>query len=445
MRCSPLSRLRRSDVIPAYERMSHYLRSEARLRPQRLGPAGAEALQARPGFSQRIESPIVDTVTGRASAATLIGDVTYTLTTLDGSKVLSSGKATASASYDRAAQRFATVRAARDADIRLAKVLSEQIRTRARPRRWRAAPSDAGWSPSKAGDVAGILRRRPIRAFAMFLVYGPDAGLVAERARPLAEARVDDPADPFQLIRLDGDAVAGDPARLMDEAATIGLFGSRRAIWVKATSRNLAGAVEPLLRAPLEDTTVVIEGGDLAEERAAAGPLRTGAGRARPALLQRFGQGTRRNRGHDAEGSRLTIGREAKAALLGSLGGDRLATRGELMKLDPLCARRGARSPSTTSMRSSATCRASPSTPSWTRPSRGIWQASRRAQAIASGGRRGFDDPRLGPPARFDAAPGPARRRGRPVPGRARESWRGLHFRRKPLMKSIFSAGAPTL
>jgi LPS-assembly lipoprotein len=32
--------------------------------------------------------------------------------------------------YDRSAQRFATIRAARDSDIRLAKTLSEQIRIR---------------------------------------------------------------------------------------------------------------------------------------------------------------------------------------------------------------------------------------------------------------------------------------------------------------------------
>src|SRR5689334_5546744 len=122
----------------------------------------------------------------------------------------------------------------------------------------------------KAGDVAGILRK-PGPRIAVFLVYGPDAGLVSERAKALAEARVDDPADPFQLIRLDGDAVAGDPARLVDEAGTIGLFGNRRSIWVRATSRNLAPAVEPLLGTKLQDTTVVIEGGDLPRNA----PLRT--------------------------------------------------------------------------------------------------------------------------------------------------------------------------
>jgi LPS-assembly lipoprotein len=54
----------------------------------------------------------------------------YKLTSLDGQTVITSGTATGYATYDRSAQRFATVRAARDADIRLAKTLAEQMRTR---------------------------------------------------------------------------------------------------------------------------------------------------------------------------------------------------------------------------------------------------------------------------------------------------------------------------
>ena len=37
------------------------------------------------------------------------------------------------------------------------------------------------------------------------LVYGPDAGLVRERADALIAAAVDDPNDPFSLVRIDGD------------------------------------------------------------------------------------------------------------------------------------------------------------------------------------------------------------------------------------------------
>ena len=80
---------------------------------------------------------------------------------------------------------------------------------------------------------------------------------------PSPERSVDDPSDPFQLIRIDGDDIAADPGRLADEAGTMGLFGGRRAIWVRATSRNIAPAVEAVLKAELQDTVIVIEGGDL--------------------------------------------------------------------------------------------------------------------------------------------------------------------------------------
>ena len=44
--------------------------------------------------------------------------------------MITTGTATAQATYDRFNQRFATVRAARDAEIRLAKTLAEQVKTR---------------------------------------------------------------------------------------------------------------------------------------------------------------------------------------------------------------------------------------------------------------------------------------------------------------------------
>lgn len=184
----------------------------------------------------------------------------------------------------------------------------------------------------KAGDVEGALRRR-LPGTWLLLIYGPDAGLVAERARLAAEGAVADPADPFQLIRLEGDAVAADPGRLSDEATTLGLFGERRAIWVKPTTRNLVPAAEILLRAPVQDTLVVIEAGDLAR----SSPLRSLCERAPAALalpcyadnerdLARVVDETLREAG-------LAADRDVRDLLARSLGGDRLATRGELDKL----------------------------------------------------------------------------------------------------------------
>lgn len=184
----------------------------------------------------------------------------------------------------------------------------------------------------KAHDVDGVLRR-PNPNIGVFLFYGPDTGLINERARTIAERSVDDPADPFQLIRIDGDDIASDPARLADEAGTMGLFGGKRAIWVKSTSRNIAPAVDAVLKNELQDTVIVIEGGDLQK----SSPLRTLCERSQKALALPCYADTGRDLGavvdEALKSGGFAISREARTALLASLGGDRLATRGELAKL----------------------------------------------------------------------------------------------------------------
>ena len=90
---------------------------------------------------------------------------------------------------------------------------------------------------------------RPDPQRSVVLVFGPDAGLVRERVEALIRASVDDPRDPFALARIEGDELASEPTRLVEEANTVPLFGGRRAVWVKAGSRNFAAAVEALLKA----------------------------------------------------------------------------------------------------------------------------------------------------------------------------------------------------
>jgi DNA polymerase III subunit delta len=184
----------------------------------------------------------------------------------------------------------------------------------------------------KAGEVESTLKRADVRA-PVLLLYGPDTGLVSERARAAAERAVEDPADPFQLIRIDGDAIASDPARLADEASTIGLFGGRRAIWVKPTSRNIAPALDAVLAGPIQDTIIVVEAGDLAK----SSPLRTLCEKSPKALALPCYPDSDRDLGsvidETLRAAGLTIARDTRAALVASLGGDRLATRGELAKL----------------------------------------------------------------------------------------------------------------
>src|SRR5947199_9142908 len=98
----------------------------------------------------------------------------------------------------------------------------------------------------KVSEIETFLARpnRPI-----VLIFGPDAGLVRERVEALVRKSVDDPKDPFQLARLDGDDLSSESTRLHEEANTVPLFGGRRGGRMKAGPRHFATAGEPLLAA----------------------------------------------------------------------------------------------------------------------------------------------------------------------------------------------------
>ncbi|MGU3536425.1 LPS assembly lipoprotein LptE [Methylobacterium sp. A54F] len=112
------------------ERIGHYLRSELIFDLDGSGQPAPKRYRLKMQGSEAVQTPIVSTQTGRAEAGTIVANVRYTLESLDSRKVIAEGVATSTATYDRSVQRFASLRAARDAEIRLAKVLAEQIKTR---------------------------------------------------------------------------------------------------------------------------------------------------------------------------------------------------------------------------------------------------------------------------------------------------------------------------
>jgi DNA polymerase-3 subunit delta len=184
----------------------------------------------------------------------------------------------------------------------------------------------------KPADVDRFIAR-PDPARPVLLVYGPDAGLVRERAAALVSSAVDDPRDPFQLARLDGDELAVDPARLVEEAATIPLFGGRRAVWVRSGSRNFGPALEALMASATADCRVVIEAGDLKRNA----PLSSICERAANAVALPCYADTEKELARiiaeEMRQSDLKITAEARTALVPLLGGNRLASRQELRKL----------------------------------------------------------------------------------------------------------------
>lgn len=185
----------------------------------------------------------------------------------------------------------------------------------------------------KSADIEAFLAK-PDPARPIALIFGPDAGLVRERVGQVLKASVDDFGDPFSLVRLAGDDLAADPQRLADEALTIPLFGSRRAVWVKAGSKNFTAALEPLFAGnAVRDCRIIIEAGDLKRNA----PLRTACERAKTVVCIPCYADSERDLARlvddEIRRANTSISQEAKAILLPLLGGDRQATRNELAKL----------------------------------------------------------------------------------------------------------------
>jgi DNA polymerase-3 subunit delta len=185
----------------------------------------------------------------------------------------------------------------------------------------------------KTSEIEPFLAR-PDPARPVVLVFGPDAGLVSERAQAIIRASVDDPRDPLALVQIEGDSLSGDPTRLLDEAQTVPLFGGRRAISLRAGGRfNVVPIVETLLSLPLRDCRVVIEAGDLRR----TAPLRTLCERARnAAAIACYPDDERaltRLIEDEMRAANLSVAAEARAALVPLLGGDRRASLSEIRKL----------------------------------------------------------------------------------------------------------------
>lgn len=117
-------------IEPVPDRIGHYLVEELRFDVDGSGIPGTPKYRLAIELTERIGSAIVSSETGRATTATITANVTYILKDYVSGKELLKGIAVGSASYDRSEQRFAAVRAARDAEIRVARTLADQIRTR---------------------------------------------------------------------------------------------------------------------------------------------------------------------------------------------------------------------------------------------------------------------------------------------------------------------------
>lgn len=189
----------------------------------------------------------------------------------------------------------------------------------------------------RGGAIGRFLKSPPSDVDAV-LVYGPDAGLVRERAMALVVRVTPDLKDPFNAIEFTDQDLKAEPSRLADEAAALSFLGGRRSIRLR-TSGDAAHDAAKLLVDALDggylnaNALVVVEAGDLA----------------RTSRLRKLFEAARRavtvpcyeDRAEDVAALAETIAREhglrfARNALdyaASLLGSDRGVTRSELEKV----------------------------------------------------------------------------------------------------------------
>ncbi|MEX3010819.1 DNA polymerase III subunit delta [Hoeflea sp. TYP-13] len=190
----------------------------------------------------------------------------------------------------------------------------------------------------KAHEVDSFIKR-PDPRYRALLIYGPDRGLVSERATALSRTVNVDLTDDFNVVKLDPGDIKEDPARLLDEINAIALFGGDRLIWLRGAGNEKAivDAVQAISADPPEGTTLIIEAGDLKKGSA----LRKAAESGSAAMaLPCYGDDSRNIHAlidEELGNARLKITPGARQHLAESLGGDRLASRGELQKLALYC------------------------------------------------------------------------------------------------------------
>ena len=184
----------------------------------------------------------------------------------------------------------------------------------------------------KAFEVERALRSPP-EAIAAFLFFGPDQGLVRERAETLARTVVPDLSDAFRVCELDDAALSADPARLADEAAAIPMLGGRRVVRVRGAGNGLTGAFEAFLDDVKGDALVVVEAGDLPKSSSLRKLFEDAANAMAVACYPDSARDLPEVVRAALKAEGLTIAGEALDDAVARLGADRGVTRRELEKL----------------------------------------------------------------------------------------------------------------
>ncbi|MDF2369106.1 DNA polymerase III subunit delta [Sneathiella sp.] len=184
----------------------------------------------------------------------------------------------------------------------------------------------------KSNQIPAFLKSRDPK-YRIFLLFGPDEGLVRELSRAICVNIVESLDDPFRFLEMEASDLSNDPARLLDEVTAISMMGGERVVRLRGATNNAKGYIEPVLELDLTDSVLVIEAGDIRKDSALVKMISKAPNGAVTPCFHDKAQDILSLINEVLGAANLTPSREVMEYLRENLGSDRAISRGELEKL----------------------------------------------------------------------------------------------------------------
>lgn len=183
----------------------------------------------------------------------------------------------------------------------------------------------------KSSEIASFLKS-PDRRIESILVFGTDAGQVAETARTIATRLAGAETPPGEILRIEDVDLENDPDRLAVELKTMQMFGGPKIVRTTASRRVTAASLGPLVEGGLTGR-LVVEAGNLKADDALRALFEKSAKAAAVACYADSAADLERLVRDILGGAGQTITADARQLLLARLGADRALSRAEVEKL----------------------------------------------------------------------------------------------------------------
>ncbi len=175
--------------------------------------------------------------------------------------------------------------------------------------------------------------KAPNKTARAILVYGPDNGLMKERAKTMGKTVIEDLNDPFNVVVLSADSLADDPARLSDEANSMSMMGGDRLIRIENATDKLTQLLKTYLEDPSNNALIIMEAGELGPKSSLRKLCESAKNAAAVPCYVEDQRDVARLIRETLQAENINADSDAITWLSANISGDRQKTRNELEKL----------------------------------------------------------------------------------------------------------------